>query len=116
MRRLQAPDPRINFLSDQVAHYFRIGTESGIELAERIGVHPSQVSRLLKKRHKTVNRSVRKICDAVGVSVPEETFSASKEPKATLNEVIGKITGDDTERIKRLTHLLQIIASLAETE
>jgi transcriptional regulator with XRE-family HTH domain len=115
MRRSRPPDPRIGLLSDQLARHCRVSPESGVELARRVGVHPSQVSRFLRKKHKTLNRSVRKICEAVGLTIPEEALSQRQETSATLNETIGKITGDNAEKREKLTQLLQIIASLTET-
>jgi transcriptional regulator with XRE-family HTH domain len=114
MRRLLPLDPRIGLLSDQLARHCRNSSESGVALARRVGVHPSQVSRLLRKKHKTLNRSVRQICEVVGLKIPGESFSQRQETNATLNEAIGKITGDDAGKREKLTQLLQIIASLTE--
>lgn len=115
MRRSRLPDPRIGLLSDQLARHCRFSPESGVELARRVGVHPSQVSRFLRKKHKTLNPSVRKICEAVGLTIPEEALSQRQETSATLTETIGKITGDNAEKREKLTQLLQIIASLTRT-
>jgi len=116
MRKPRSPDPRISVLSDQLARHFRTSAESGIELAHRVGVHPSQVSRFLRQKHKTLNRSVRQICEVVGLKIPGETPSLPQEPNAALSEAIGKITGDDPNRKEKLARLLQIIASLTETQ
>src|SRR6516162_5322888 len=115
MRRSRPRDPRIGLLSDQLATHCRNSSESGVALARRVGVHPSQVSRLLRKKHKTLNRSVRQICEVVGLKIPGEAFAQRKETNATLNEAIGKITGGEVEKSEKLTKLLQIIASLTET-
>jgi hypothetical protein len=115
MRRSRPCDPRIGVLSDQLSRHCRDNSESGVALARRVGVHPSQVSRLLRKKHKTLNRSVRQICEAVGLEIPSEALSQVQETNATFNEAVGKITGDDPEKREKLSRLLQIIASLTET-
>jgi transcriptional regulator with XRE-family HTH domain len=115
MRRSRPRDPRIGVLSDQLSRHCRDNLESGVALARRVGVHPSQVSRLLRKKHKTLNRSVRQICEAVGLEIPSEALSQLEETNATFNEAVVKITGDDPEKREKLAQLLQIIASLTET-
>jgi hypothetical protein len=57
---------------------------------------------------------VRQICEAVGLTIPEEVLPQRQET-AALNEAIGKITGDDAKKREKLMQLLQIIASLTET-
>lgn len=114
MRRALKPDSRISLLSDRLAKHLRSETESGAELAERVGVHPSQISRLLRQQAKTVNRSVRKICEGIGVSIPDQAPSIPRETRASLDEALRKITEDDPGRADKLVILLQLIASLAE--
>jgi transcriptional regulator with XRE-family HTH domain len=115
MPRTLKPDSRISLLSDRLAKYLRSEAESGAQLAHRVGVHPSQISRLLRRRTKTVSRSVRKICEGIGVSIPHQTPSIPEETRAALDEAVRKITDDDAERAGKLANLLQLIASLWET-
>jgi hypothetical protein len=116
MRKALTADSRIDMLSDRLANYLRTTDESGSSLAKRVGIHPSQVSRLLRKSPKTLNRSVQRICDAVGLRIPNENLSTDQESRAALGEAIGKITKDDAKKTDKLAKILQLIASLSEEE
>ena len=87
-----------------------------MQLAQRVGVHPSQISRLLKRRTKTVNQSVRRICEGIGLSIPHQATSIPQETRATLDDAIRRIIEDDAERAGKLVELLQLIASLGRTD
>ena len=116
MRKMLNPDSRISLLSDRLAKHLRSETESGAQLAQRVGVHPSQISRLLRRRTKTVNRSVRKICEGIGLSIPHQAPSIPDETRVTLDDAVRKITEDDAARAGTLANLLQLIASLSGIE
>lgn len=74
------------------------------------------MSRLLRKKSKTVNTSVRKICDEAGIKIPDEDPEREHASADALGDAIGKITRDNAKKADKLRQILQLIASLSEEE
>lgn len=98
-----ARDKLAAIIADRVAQ----GNESYAEIGLRVGVHPSQVSRICRGEFKTASYNVMQICVALGVPFEGLTSEPVSPDQRRLEVAVTAVWDKSSEDANRIVRMLR---------